>query len=155
MGMIPGGPTILADQMVMCPDSPTSTVTFITDAQLLLQCISPLCGGFFMTLEEERIEDKQKAEQDRIAAEQRAKEEAEMARLRAEAEARAAEEERVRQELEALKTECRDNVSVVVAEAEKLGTLNSGPATSPVEMFRHVYAEMPPHLLEQRQELGF
>ncbi len=58
-------------------------------------------------------------------------------------------------DLEALKSECRDRVTEVVAEAEKLGTLNSGPPQSPVEMFRHVYAEMPPHLVEQRQELGY
>ncbi len=58
-------------------------------------------------------------------------------------------------DLEALKSECRDRVTEVVAEAEKLGTLNSGPPQSPVDMFRHVYAEMPPHLVEQRQELGY
>jgi 2-oxoisovalerate dehydrogenase E1 component alpha subunit len=58
-------------------------------------------------------------------------------------------------EREELQTECRDRVLAAVAEAEALGTLNSGPPVSPVEMFRHVYAEMPPHLIEQRQELGY
>jgi 2-oxoisovalerate dehydrogenase E1 component alpha subunit len=58
-------------------------------------------------------------------------------------------------EVEAMTTRCRSEVNEVVAEAEALGTLNSGPPASPVDMFRHVYAEMPPHLQEQRQELGF
>lgn len=58
-------------------------------------------------------------------------------------------------EIEALKSECRAVVSEAVIEAEKLGTLNSGPSPSPAELFRHVYAEMPPHLIEQRQELGY
>jgi 2-oxoisovalerate dehydrogenase E1 component alpha subunit len=58
-------------------------------------------------------------------------------------------------EFEAIKSECRDVVGEAVTEAEKLGTLGSGPAASPVELFRHVYAEMPPHLVEQRQELGY
>ncbi|MGI9598020.1 MAG: thiamine pyrophosphate-dependent enzyme [Acidimicrobiales bacterium] len=58
-------------------------------------------------------------------------------------------------EVEALRNESRDRVMAAVAEAEQIGTLNSGPPVSPVEMFRHVYAEMPPHLIEQRQELGY
>jgi 2-oxoisovalerate dehydrogenase E1 component alpha subunit len=58
-------------------------------------------------------------------------------------------------EVEAMTTRCRSDVNEVVAEAEALGTLNSGPPVSPVDMFRHVYAEMPPHLIEQRQELGY
>lgn len=58
-------------------------------------------------------------------------------------------------ELESLRSECRAVVAEAVSEAEKLGTLNSGPPSSPAELFRHVYAEMPPHLVEQRQELGF
>jgi len=41
-----------------------------------------------------------------------------------------------------------------VLEAEELGTMNSGPRLSASHMFANVYAEMPPHLREQRQELG-
>ena len=58
-------------------------------------------------------------------------------------------------DVEELKGECRARVDQAVTEAEALGNLNSGPGLSPVEMFRHVYAEMPPHLVEQRQEVGF
>jgi 2-oxoisovalerate dehydrogenase E1 component alpha subunit len=58
-------------------------------------------------------------------------------------------------EREAITDQARQAVNAAVAEAESIGTLNSGPAVSPVEMFRHVYAEMPPHLIEQRQELGY
>ncbi len=57
-----------------------------------------------MSLEEERIEDKEKVEQDRLAAADSAKENAEMARLRTEADARAAEDARVQAELQALQT---------------------------------------------------
>ena len=45
-------------------------------------------------------------------------------------------------------------LEATVAEAEKLGTMNSGPKLSASHMFEHVYAETPRHLLEQRQELG-
>ncbi len=40
-------------------------------------------------------------------------------------------------------------------EAEAIGTLHSGRRPSPSEMFDDVYAEMPPHLRRQRQQLGF
>ncbi len=39
-------------------------------------------------------------------------------------------------------------------EAEKLGTLDTGPHFSVKTMFEDVYKEMPPHLRRQRQELG-
>jgi 2-oxoisovalerate dehydrogenase E1 component alpha subunit len=58
-------------------------------------------------------------------------------------------------DVEAMRSECRQKVFEVVAEAESMGTLASGPPLSPVDMFRHVYAEMPAHLVEQRQELGY
>ncbi|MFA5538166.1 MAG: 3-methyl-2-oxobutanoate dehydrogenase (2-methylpropanoyl-transferring) subunit alpha [Gemmobacter sp.] len=40
-------------------------------------------------------------------------------------------------------------------EAEAIGTLHQGQRPSPSDMFEDVYAEMPPHLLRQRQEAGF
>ncbi|NKN35964.1 3-methyl-2-oxobutanoate dehydrogenase (2-methylpropanoyl-transferring) subunit alpha [Agrobacterium sp. a22-2] len=40
-------------------------------------------------------------------------------------------------------------------EAEAIGTLISGRRPSPKDMFDDVYAEMPPHLVEQRQQAGF
>ena len=39
--------------------------------------------------------------------------------------------------------------------AEAIGTLNSGHAPSPRDMFEDVYAEMPPHLVRQRHEAGY
>lgn len=45
-------------------------------------------------------------------------------------------------------------VMAVQKEAAAIGTLRSG-AQSPVSsMFEHAYAEMPQHLIRQRQELG-
>jgi len=40
-------------------------------------------------------------------------------------------------------------------EAEAIGTLHSGRRPSPKDMFQDVYAEMPPHLMEQRQQAGY
>ena len=40
-------------------------------------------------------------------------------------------------------------------EAEAIGTLHSGNRPSPREMFEDVYAEMPPHLVRQRHEVGY
>jgi 2-oxoisovalerate dehydrogenase E1 component alpha subunit len=57
--------------------------------------------------------------------------------------------------IDGLTEECRTVVNEAVDKAEKLGTINSGPKPSPAEMFRYVYAEMPPHLVEQRQDLGY
>ncbi len=57
--------------------------------------------------------------------------------------------------IDALNEECRAVVNEAVDKAEKLGTINSGPKPSPAEMFKYVYAEMPPHLVEQRQDLGY
>ncbi len=39
--------------------------------------------------------------------------------------------------------------------AEAIGTLNSGHVPSPRDMFEDVYAEMPPHLVQQRHEVGY
>lgn len=57
-------------------------------------------------------------------------------------------------DIDALNNECRTIVDVAVTEAEKIGAVGSANV-SPAEMFRHVYAEMPPHLIEQRQEVGY
>lgn len=51
--------------------------------------------------------------------------------------------------------EIMDGVMKVQKEAEAIGTLHSGRRPSPKDMFKDVYAEMPPHLIEQRQQAGF
>ncbi len=48
-----------------------------------------------------------------------------------------------------------DTVRAAQREAEANGTLISGNKPSPRSMFDDVYAEMPPHLREQRQEAGY
>lgn len=39
--------------------------------------------------------------------------------------------------------------------AEAIGTLNTGHVPSPRDMFEDVYAEMPPHLVRQRHDVGY
>lgn len=51
--------------------------------------------------------------------------------------------------------EILDEVVTAQKEAEANGTLNSGDRPSPRDMFEDVYAEMPPHLVRQRQEAGY
>jgi 2-oxoisovalerate dehydrogenase E1 component alpha subunit len=51
--------------------------------------------------------------------------------------------------------EVMDTVVAAQKEAEANGTLNSGDHPSPRDMFEDVYAEMPPHLIRQRQEAGY
>ncbi|MDR5651484.1 3-methyl-2-oxobutanoate dehydrogenase (2-methylpropanoyl-transferring) subunit alpha [Ruixingdingia sedimenti] len=46
-------------------------------------------------------------------------------------------------------------ITTTQKEAEAIGTLHQGLRPSPSDMFEDVYAEMPPHLLRQRQEAGF
>ncbi|GHF65038.1 thiamine pyrophosphate-dependent enzyme [Seohaeicola zhoushanensis] len=46
-------------------------------------------------------------------------------------------------------------VMAVQKEAEAIGTLHSGQRPSPRDMFEDVFAEMPPHLLRQRHEVGY
>ncbi|SFJ06669.1 thiamine pyrophosphate-dependent enzyme [Albimonas pacifica] len=60
------------------------------------------------------------------------------------------EERHVQAEAEAL-----DEVVAAQKEAEAIGTLHSGERPSPREMFEDVFAEMPPHLIRQRHEVGF
>jgi 2-oxoisovalerate dehydrogenase E1 component alpha subunit len=63
--------------------------------------------------------------------------------------------EATKADIDSIHHESAATVFEAVEKAEKLGTLNSGPKPSPAEMFRHVYAEIPPHLMEQRHELGY
>lgn len=51
--------------------------------------------------------------------------------------------------------EALDTVMSAQREAEAIGTLHEGRRPSPSEMFEDVYAEMPPHLVRQRQEAGY
>ena len=51
--------------------------------------------------------------------------------------------------------EIKDEVLQAQKEAEEIGTLSSGSVPSARDMFEDVYAEMPPHLVKQRQEAGF
>lgn len=51
--------------------------------------------------------------------------------------------------------EILDEVRTEQKKAEAIGTLNSGNAPSPRDMFEDVYADMPPHLIRQRQEAGY
>lgn len=48
-----------------------------------------------------------------------------------------------------------DEVITLQKEAEEIGTLISGDRPSANDMFEDVYAEMPPHLIEQRKKAGF
>ena len=51
--------------------------------------------------------------------------------------------------------EIMDEVVAAQKEAEAIGTLHSGRRPSPRDMFEDVYAEMPPHLVRQRHEVGY
>lgn len=51
--------------------------------------------------------------------------------------------------------EILDMVLAAQREAERHGTLHSGPKPSARDMFEGVYATMPPHLRRQRQEAGY
>ncbi|MFY2824204.1 3-methyl-2-oxobutanoate dehydrogenase (2-methylpropanoyl-transferring) subunit alpha [Ruegeria sp. MALMAid1280] len=51
--------------------------------------------------------------------------------------------------------EITDMVIECQKRAEAIGTLNSGHTPSPRDMFEDVYAEMPPHLIRQRHEVGY
>lgn len=52
-------------------------------------------------------------------------------------------------------TEIEAETLALQKEAESFGTLRSGPALSPSEMFLEVYKDPPPHLRRQRQQAGF
>lgn len=51
--------------------------------------------------------------------------------------------------------EIADEIITAQKEAEAVGTLSSGSTPSARDMFEDVYAEMPPHLIKQRQEAGY
>ncbi|QOZ43238.1 3-methyl-2-oxobutanoate dehydrogenase (2-methylpropanoyl-transferring) subunit alpha [Bradyrhizobium sp. CCBAU 53340] len=54
-----------------------------------------------------------------------------------------------------LKAELDEEIAVAAKEAQSYGTLMEGTKCSPASMFDDVYKQMPTHLREQRQELGF
>jgi 2-oxoisovalerate dehydrogenase E1 component alpha subunit len=49
----------------------------------------------------------------------------------------------------------RQEVREAQERAETHGTLHSGPAPSPRDIFEGVYKEMPPHLVRQRRSAGY
>lgn len=51
--------------------------------------------------------------------------------------------------------EIEQSVITAQKEAESIGTLTSGNAPSPRDMFEGVFETMPPHLVKQRQEAGY
>ncbi len=51
--------------------------------------------------------------------------------------------------------EIADEVLTAQKAAEEIGTLSSGSVPSARDMFEDVFAEMPPHLIRQRQEAGY
>jgi len=51
--------------------------------------------------------------------------------------------------------EIADEVLTAQKEAEEIGTLSAGSMPSARDMFEDVFAEMPPHLIKQRQEAGY
>lgn len=51
--------------------------------------------------------------------------------------------------------ELEDEIASAAREALSFGTLHDGPKASPATVFEDVYKDMPRHLREQRQELGF
>ncbi len=56
---------------------------------------------------------------------------------------------------EAMTAEILEYVTATQKQAEAIGTLNVGNQPSPRDMFEGVYAEMSPHLVRQRQEVGY
>lgn len=51
--------------------------------------------------------------------------------------------------------EIEEEVTAAAQEARSYGTLHEGPKASPATMFDDVYKDMPRHLVEQRQQLGY
>ncbi len=57
-------------------------------------------------------------------------------------------------ELDQIRAEAESTVEAAVTEAEEMGTIKDGINTPPREMFQHVYATPPPHLVEQAASCG-
>lgn len=51
--------------------------------------------------------------------------------------------------------ELEDEITAAARDARGFGTLHDGPKVSPATIFEDVYKDMPPHLREQRQQLGY
>jgi 2-oxoisovalerate dehydrogenase E1 component alpha subunit len=58
------------------------------------------------------------------------------------------------QDQQQLENELREHVLACCKEAESYGTLTEGPQPPVAAMFEHVYKELPPHLVQQRKQLG-
>lgn len=54
-----------------------------------------------------------------------------------------------------LVAELEEEIAAAAKEARSYGTLHEGPRISPATMFDEVYKELPRHLRDQRQELGY
>lgn len=54
-----------------------------------------------------------------------------------------------------LLAELEEEIAMAGKEARSFGTLHDGPKPSPATMFEDVFKEMPRHLREQRQALGY
>ncbi|MBS9722220.1 3-methyl-2-oxobutanoate dehydrogenase (2-methylpropanoyl-transferring) subunit alpha [Tianweitania sp. BSSL-BM11] len=54
-----------------------------------------------------------------------------------------------------LEAELDQEIAAAAQEARGFGTLHDGPKQSPATMFEDVYKDMPRHLREQRQKLGY
>ena len=54
-----------------------------------------------------------------------------------------------------LSAELEEEIAAAAREARSYGTLHEGPKSSPATMFEDVYKEMPRHLREQRQQMGY
>ena len=54
-----------------------------------------------------------------------------------------------------LSAELEEEIAAAAREARSYGTLHEGPKSSPATMFEDVYKEIPRHLREQRQQMGY
>ena len=54
-----------------------------------------------------------------------------------------------------LSAEMEEEIAAAAQEARGYGTLHEGPKSSPATIFEDVYKDMPRHLREQRQQMGY